>query len=152
MIKLFLTPSQLATEKSENPFAECGIGAGIFPNNETAAIISNIIWDLGTTALTSGFSSPSTCSGLKAKTAMFIYDIYDLIVEDTAKGSGEHLTTMLNLAGCEVTTHTALVGDLRGGFFELIREGSYTSQDSVTKSKNFYNMLVSKSAGICSLS
>ena len=52
-------------ESIENAYVQCGIGAAIFKNNKTAAIISNIIWDLGTTAISSQTSSPETCEGKK---------------------------------------------------------------------------------------
>src|SRR5688572_5993856 len=36
-----------------NPFSDCGIGAALFPKTGWAAVTSNVIWDIGTTALTS---------------------------------------------------------------------------------------------------
>ena len=39
-----------------NPWKHCGIGAMIFDDNGAAAAISNIIWDLGTTALSTKIS------------------------------------------------------------------------------------------------
>jgi len=77
-----------------NPFRDCGIGAAIFPNHHVAAATSNIIWDLGTTAVTSATLSPETCSNVHAKTAKFIIDNYENLIEDIAKGEGEHLVAM----------------------------------------------------------
>ncbi|MCC5879985.1 MAG: DUF3015 domain-containing protein, partial [Idiomarina sp.] len=40
-----------------NPWQHCGIGAMIFDDNTTAAAVSNVIWDSGTTAFTSATAS-----------------------------------------------------------------------------------------------
>lgn len=69
----------------ENAFSQCGIGAAIFTKNETAAIISNIIWDLGTTAFSSQTSSPESCSGASTTAALFINETYPVLEEQFVK-------------------------------------------------------------------
>ncbi|MBI3771765.1 MAG: hypothetical protein HY272_03590 [Gammaproteobacteria bacterium] len=49
-----IPPSQM-----KNPWLDCGIGAMIFTETKWAAVTSNVIWDLGTTAVTSGASTPN---------------------------------------------------------------------------------------------
>ena len=63
-----------------NPFSDCGIGAALFPETKWAAVTSNVIWDVGTTAVASATMSPQTCSGKQAKTAAFIYHTYDSLI------------------------------------------------------------------------
>ena len=82
-----------------NPYSDCGIGAALFTETKWAAVTSNVIWDLGITAITSATASPETCSGKKVETAQFIIDNYDNLAEETAKGQGTHLIAMLGLRG-----------------------------------------------------
>lgn len=62
--------SSTANSQEINAWKHCGIGAMIFNDNETAAAISNVIWDLGTTALSSKISSQESCEGAAAQTAV----------------------------------------------------------------------------------
>ncbi len=105
------TPSS-ATDV-ENAFAQCGIGAAIFQNNETAAIISNVIWDLGTTALSSQTSSPSSCSGANKTAAAFIYETYPNLEEDIVKGGGAHVAALMQIAGCESSSQAIAVSSMQ---------------------------------------
>ncbi|MEM9839097.1 MAG: DUF3015 family protein [Pseudomonadota bacterium] len=96
--------AQTATRSEPNPWLDCGIGAMIFPsaNLEVGAGISNIIWDLGTTAVTSAQSSPETCNGLDNVTsAMFIKRTYPTLETELAKGEGEHVTALAALSGAD---------------------------------------------------
>ena len=54
-------------------YTECGLGAMIAPNNGTVAAVTNVTWDLGTTAVSSNVSSEDSCSGGKKKTAAYIF-------------------------------------------------------------------------------
>lgn len=85
-----------------NPFKDCGVGAALFTDTAWAAVTSNIIWDLGTTAVTSATASPETCSGKHIQTAKFVIDNYDSLIEETAKGQGENLTAVLDIQGCDM--------------------------------------------------
>lgn len=98
---------------SINPWKHCGIGAMIFDDNNTAAAISNVIWDLGTTAISSKISSEDSCKGQRVAAAQFLQDTIAQVEEETAVGEGLHLTTVLNLMGCDAAAHPALIGDMR---------------------------------------
>lgn len=99
--------------KDLNPWQDCGIGAMVFPANGVAAAISNIIWDLGTTAVTSNVSSQNSCNSEKAKTAMFIKATLPALEQDVATGEGEYLTAMLEIRGCAASSHTDIVEAVR---------------------------------------
>lgn len=105
-------------------YSECGLGAMIFSggsdNDEILAIISNITWDWGTSALLSNAITPENCSGGDAQTAAFIMQTYPSIERDLAIGEGEFLAAMLNFRGCETAVHTALITDLRADMAEGI--------------------------------
>ncbi|MEM1409510.1 MAG: DUF3015 family protein [Pseudomonadota bacterium] len=94
--------AQTTMRDAPNPWLDCGIGAMIFPddNLEVGAGISNIIWDLGTTAVISAASSPDTCNGLSnVKTALFIERTYDTLEMELAKGRGDNLAALAELVG-----------------------------------------------------
>lgn len=102
------------TREEPNPWLDCGIGAMIFPdaNLEVGAGISNIIWDLGTTAVTSAASSPETCNGLDNVTsAAFIQRTYPTLEKELARGYGDNVTALADLVGAE--DKTAFVATLR---------------------------------------
>lgn len=100
-------------EESLNPWMDCGIGSAIFPENGTAAAISNVIWDLGTTAVSSNASSQDSCQSSKAKTAMFIQATLPTLEQDIATGEGEYVTAMLELRGCAVESHQGIINAVR---------------------------------------
>lgn len=69
-------------------YTDCGLGAMIAPKTPGVAAVTNVTWDLGTTAVSSNISSPDACVGGKEKTAAFIHDSYSSLEEDLAKGDG----------------------------------------------------------------
>lgn len=132
-LSLATTPSVQAEQKV-NPWKQCGIGAMIFDDNGTAAALSNIIWDLGTTAVSSNISSKNTCEGIKVAAAEFINSTITNIEEETAAGEGEHLTAMLNLMGCEASAHNAIIQDVRADM-------NVTLSDKSAKAEAYYQQL-----------
>lgn len=110
---LFTTQAIAEEAKPINPWTQCGIGAMIFQDTAPAAAISNVIWDLGTTAVSSKISSESTCEGSEVKTAQFIQDNYNKVLEETSQGSGEHLTAMLEMLELEASTHEQVIASVR---------------------------------------
>lgn len=110
----FAEETQKDTQKETlNPWQDCGIGSAIFPESGTAAAISNIIWDLGTTAVSSNVSSQESCQSSKAKTAMFIQATLPTLEQDIATGEGEYVSAMLELRGCAVDSHQAIITAVR---------------------------------------
>jgi hypothetical protein len=113
LFSLAVSPTVQAETGSINPWKHCGIGAMIFDDNNTAAAISNIIFDLGTTAVSSKVSSDSSCKGSRVAAAQFINDTIVTIEEETVTGRGDHLTAVLNMMGCETAAHPAIIEQVR---------------------------------------
>nr|WP_087016220.1 DUF3015 family protein [Thaumasiovibrio subtropicus] len=120
-----------------NPWVDCGIGAMIFPNTAPGAVISNVIWDLGTTAVTSAGSSEHTCEGSNVKAAAFIQQSYEQIVVDTANGEGQHLNAMLELLSCDA----ANVPAIRHEMAEVVGATNYQSQSYNEKAEAYFNVV-----------
>ena len=115
-------------------YKECGIGAMIFDETPVAAVISNIIWDLGTTAVSTNISSPEECSVGNGKTAAFIGKSYDDLELEIASGEGKYVDTL-------ATMTTKDISDIRSEFAELVASNDYESMDKVKKIEKLYNIV-----------
>lgn len=122
-------------------YTECGLGALIAPRNEAVAAVTNVTWDLGTTAISSNISSPDTCVGGKPKTAAFIYDAYEALETDLASGYGPHLDTLMTLVGYESQAQQDLTKALRADFTTLVADPRYTEQNRFEQAEALYNLL-----------
>lgn len=102
-----------STNAMANPWTQCGIGAAIFENHPIPAAISNVIWDLGTTAVSSKISSEDTCYGKGARAAIFINENFETVMEQTSIGEGEHLNAMLDILEISTADKTNVIAHLR---------------------------------------
>jgi len=123
---------------SKNIYTQCGIGALIFQNTGWAAAISNIIWDLGTTASTTTTSSEDQCAGKGASVAKFIHETYASVEEELVIGEGAHLTAMLDIVGCDESARPAIISDVRTAFAKSLGEPSFADRTQVQKSEALF--------------
>jgi hypothetical protein len=128
-----------AVGSGPNPYSDCGIGAALFTENKTLAVTSNVIWDIGTTAVTSATASPETCNGKKVAVATFILESYDQLTEDTARGEGEHLTTLLQLMEVQPQQQAVVVANIRSQMARQLTSADYLTADKVAKSTILFN-------------
>lgn len=140
---------QADTGTGPNPYKDCGIGAAIFSDTAWAAAISNVIWDLGSTALTSATASPETCSASSVKTAKLINESYDSIALETARGSGEHLSAVLTVAGCSTFQQPSAVTAIRASMSEQVTDDSYANMSNLDKSAAYYSILTQAASTHC---
>lgn len=124
-----------------NPFVDCGIGAALFSNTGWAAVTSNVIWDFGITAITSATMSPETCSGKNMAAALFINDTYESIAEETARGEGEHLTTLLNILECDTARHSAAISNARADLATQVGTEGFEAQSHTEKAAGMFNAM-----------
>jgi hypothetical protein len=136
--------------KAANPYSDCGIGAAIFPDNGAAATISNVIWDVGTTAVTSATLSPDTCSAGSADTAKFILETIDNLESDVAMGNGDHIDALTGLMQCDSSVDiAALAAD---GYGEFVASDAYRSASKMDKASAFYDTLKTSNIQACKTS
>lgn len=132
-----LAGNAMADEKASiNPWKHCGIGAMIFDENGVAAAISNVIWDLGTTAVSSKISSEDSCEGKEVKTAQFIQDNYNQVIEETSQGSGIHLTTMLDMLEVDSAQQPEILSSIRTDMADKVANNQANPQA-------YYNVVIS---------
>ena len=121
-----------------NPFTQCGIGAALFPNTSWLAVTSNVIWDIGATAITSAVSSPQTCSAKEAATARLIIETLPELERDLALGAGPYLDVLYATIECDSAAHPALGAELRKAYGASWADESYAEQTRVDKASLFY--------------
>lgn len=140
----FTANAEGSTRAFGDVYAECGLGAMIFSrdtdNDRILAIISNITWDLGTTAHSSNMSSAENCKSRSASAALFILENLPQIESDIAKGEGDHLAAAIGTFGCEVQLEEA-TSKLRQNFSNAIQSGAYTDWNTQQKSAQIYDTL-----------
>ncbi|MFH2051244.1 MAG: DUF3015 family protein [bacterium] len=142
IIFVLLAIAVLAQPAAARPFAdiyvECGLGAMIAPNHPAIAVITNITWDLGSTAISSDISSPENCKGGQEEMASFIYDSYEHLETDLARGQGVYLDLLMVLAD---ETEADFVDELRGRFAALVADEGYSSRSRFEKAESLYNII-----------
>jgi len=141
ILLLSLGLSNVSSAKDLNPWRDCGIGAMIFTDIPVGAIISNLIWDLGTTALTSSGVSKENCKGQTVAAAKFITHTYANLEEQTVKGDGKHLHAMLDILGCNDSSHQGIIHSVRNRFSNTLQSSNYSAQAPVAKAENYYNLV-----------
>ncbi|MCO4785738.1 MULTISPECIES: DUF3015 family protein [Marinomonas] len=141
-----LASTQALAQDNINPWKHCGIGAMIFDDNGTAAAISNIIWDLGTTAVSSKVTSEDSCEGKRIQTAMFIQKSFNNVLEETAKGEGEYVTAMLGMMDCREEDFTAILSNVRIDVADQVAQPSYQGLSVSAKSEAYYTALTANAA------
>lgn len=139
-VGLALAPQGEAREFADI-YTECGLGAMIAPNNAAVAAVTNVTWDLGTTAISSDVTSEETCQGGKEKSASLIYNGYASLEKDLAAGEGEYLTALLEIAGYEPSERDEAGRALRVRFAALAIEPGYGERSRFENAERLYNAL-----------
>ena len=122
-------------------YTDCGLGAMIAPSNSAVAAVTNVTWDLGTTAISSNISSKDSCAGGKAKVATFINDSYENIEKDLAKGEGKYLNTLASLAKNNNQNKQEFISNLRNNFSKVVASSEYSKLSTYKKSQKLYNTI-----------
>lgn len=135
-----------AGEKEINPWTDCGIGALVFSGidgktGKILAAVSNLTWDLGTTAVSSATSSPGTCNGVETTSAIFIQQNIRVVEEQIATGEGEHLNALLDIYGCSSDVKPAILKSLRTEAHQLFAEPSYHEADRAKQAEALWSDL-----------
>ena len=127
VVTLALPQIGMAREFAEI-YTDCGIGGMIAPRSDAVAAVTNVTWDLGTTAISSNISSPDSCSGGQAEKAAFIHDSYDALELDLASGHGTYLDALAALAGHEGQAQQRFVTVVRADFANSWRHPTTTNK------------------------
>lgn len=129
------------TKDFQGIYEECGIGALLFPRWPVGASVSNFIWDYGSTASTSGLTTPDACKGGQAKLAAYIYKTYDSIEKDLAKGDGKYLDMLAMLSEKTAGEKEMFIEDVRAKFREAVEGADYSSLSRLEKAKLIFSII-----------
>ncbi len=131
---------QISLSKELNPWQHCGLGAIIFPETPVGAAISNITSDLGTTAVLSKLLSEESCAGNPAsQAAIFIYDSYADLEEETLKGEGQHVAALLEIYNCDAEAKIQVKSGLQSKFVNDLSQQDYAKKAKFDKVKAYLN-------------
>ena len=138
---LSLTGTAQAERSFGDIYKQCGIGAMIFDKKGTFAAISNIVWDLGTTAISSNASSKENCNNNKVAAAAFIHHTYASLEQDIAKGEGKHVSALMDIMGCSAASRSTVVNAIRTDFSSKATVKGFSDLPQVNKSETIYNII-----------
>jgi len=140
LVVMIAGASDVMAREFADIYTECGLGAIIAPNNPAVAAVTNVTWDLGSTAISSDASCPENCKGGQEETAALINDSYEHLETDLASGRGEYLQMLLLLV--EPTEgEEAFVQDLRADFALLVAQDDYATMSRFQKAEALYNLV-----------
>lgn len=107
---------------------------------------------LGTYAYSSATLSPDTfCAEKTAMTAAFVKDAYPNLIEDAVRGEGQHLSAVLELAGCDASGQALVIPSLRSDIAGALSAEGYSSKTGNDKAYDLYNSLMAHTATHCPL-
>ena len=107
---------------------------------------------LGSYAYTSATASADTfCAEKTASTAAFINEAYPSLIEDAARGTGEHLVAVLELelAGCDAQGQAAAMPLVRTEMAEALSAPGYDSSEYLNKVFTLYESVNLRAEQAC---
>lgn len=124
-------------------YSECGLGGMLGTEvggqaGKAVAVISNVTWDLGTTASSSNMSSQDNCSSYDAEMASFIYNGFDSIEQDLANGSGLYIQALAKLSN---QNEKDFILKARMEFSKIVASNDYLSLTRYQKAQKLYNIV-----------
>jgi hypothetical protein len=128
------TSTQAQARSLAEIYEECGIGAMLFKDSKTMAAISNVIWDLGTTATSTNVSSPETCAGKSAKVASFVATSYDKLESEIVAGSGKYLKTLSKISGKSES-------EIRASFKKVVASKEFATMKKQDKAEKLFEIV-----------
>lgn len=142
---------------AEEIYKQCGLGGALFGSSSPLlAMISNITWDLGTTAASSEMSDACSVDSAEVAAAIYIHEAYDLVETDISKGSGEYLDALTSVLSCETKSVDQLIGEIRADFADVIDASDYAGLEKSAKANALYEVvkphLNSAASASCTLS
>lgn len=132
-----MMPLIATAEPKINPWKQCGIGGLIFDEDPILAAVSNIIWDLGTTAISSKITTPDVCNESKVDTAKLIGNSLPELEKNLAGESGDYISALVQTTGCE--EHSVVFkSNLKSEYTKTLNNSGYASMSSEEKALNMY--------------
>ena len=133
--------------ESPNLFKDCGIGAMIFDASSDSddrkwATLVNILFGPYSWSTASSSKSSGTCSGQghKLAAAVFIHQTYATLIEDTVKGNGDHLKTVLNLFKAP-NSRKKIISTIQSDLLDAMNAPEYLTQSRLEKAEIYFDII-----------
>ena len=132
-------------------YTDCGLGALIaqgLEDQSTAdivAIVTNVTWDLGTTAISSNWTTAENCARGSAKTAAFILKSYGQLEKELALGNGRYLDALTDIAQIAPEDKQTFAQAIRAEFAKQTASSAYELLSRKEKAELLYNIVTSNS-------
>lgn len=149
LVAILMTAGTASARDFASIYKECGLGALLFPDDPIIAVVTNVTWDLGTTAVSSAVTTPGACKGGSVDMAQYIIDTHPQIEQDLSVGAGTHLSSMVSMMGCGDNTAVASSA-LRAEFSNVVADGYYEAND-LEKSELLFNAAMDVSSQHCTI-
>ncbi len=127
-------------------YTQCGLGAMIAKNSPVVAAITNVTWDLGTTAVLSNASSPEMCKGTGGKMAALIHDSYLPLEQELSQGEGEYLDALVAAADCDASAGANVISNVREDFAAQVAAPGYAVKTQFEKSEGLFQLFDAQTA------
>jgi hypothetical protein len=123
-------------------YTDCGLGAMIAPHNDAVAAVTNVTWDLGTTASSSNISSPGSCVGGKEKMATFIHESQDLLFSELATGNGQYLDALAIASDIEAAQKDDFIQAVRDDARIYVQSTNFDEMSRFERAETLYNIVI----------
>lgn len=143
-VMLMTTNASAESKDFGQIYTECGLGGIIgsaINDRETskiAAIVTNITWDLGTTASTS--ASTDACSNKKVRVANYINQSFEKLEKELAQGEGKYLDALASLVLEGKSSSSEYNTKLRTEFSAVVAEKGYNQLTRLEKVEKLYSI------------
>lgn len=143
---IFSSSSFAKSDRSmEQVYKECGLGGHLFGNSSpTLAFISNVTWDLGTTAASS--DSTDACIDKEETTALFIHQTFEILEQEIAQGRGEYFDTLVTVMDCTSLESYDVMAAVRSEFSDVVNTDNYADMTRTEKASALYSVVAPKLA------
>lgn len=125
-------------------YTQCGLGGLIAGSVPVLAVITNITWDLGTTAISSAATTPEACHGGAERMAAFINQAAPELEQDLARGQGPYLAALLELSGCSAASQPAITGALRGDLAAALAAPGAATRTRFDQAAGLFNLYTAR--------
>ena len=144
---LLIASSAFAEKRSFGQiYTECGLGGMIGSAisdksaSQVVAVITNVTWDLGTTASSS--ASTDACSNEKVRVANYINQSFEKLEKEIAQGEGKYLDGLASMTVGENGSKTEYATKLRSEFGSVVATQEYNNMSRYEKVEKLFSIAI----------
>lgn len=146
LIAVVLFSFSFSSAQAKSLYFACGLGGLIGSQiggsaGNILALITNLTFDLGTTATSSQVTSEDSCANA-GDIILFVHMSYENLEKDIANGEGEYLDALTTLAVEDDTSKQAYTQQLRTEFSKIVADENYTQLSRKEKVRRLFEIAI----------